>query len=119
MNPTLIRSTTTSSPLELLFVFSLKSDFEQVYVRRGQSERVCVCVCVHRKRFLGTVTTSDMIMHHVLIILAMAFIQGRIDLNHENNKCTIISENVQAINAYHVCFEDSSTEGLYNLLSVR
>ena len=34
-------------------------------------------------------------MHHVLIILT--FIQGHTDLKHENNKCLIISENVQAM----------------------
>ena len=36
-------------------------------------------------------------MHHVLNILAMTFIQGHTDLNHENNKCLIISENIQAM----------------------
>ena len=43
---------------------------------------------------LGTVTASDMRMHHVLIILALPFIQGHTDLNHENNKCLIISETI-------------------------
>ena len=36
-------------------------------------------------------------MHHVLIILTLTFIQGHIDLNHENNKCSIISEIFQAL----------------------
>ncbi|MCK5920367.1 MAG: hypothetical protein KAG66_05465, partial [Methylococcales bacterium] len=46
---------------------------------------------------LATVTASDMIMHRVLIMLTLTFIQGRTDLNRENNKCSIISETVQAI----------------------
>ena len=43
------------------------------------------------------VTASDMLMHLVLIIFTLTFIQGHTDLNHENNKCLIISETVQAI----------------------
>ena len=39
---------------------------------------------------------SAMIMHRVLIILTVTFIQGNTDLNHENNKCSNISETVQA-----------------------
>ena len=46
---------------------------------------------------LGTVTASDMVRHHVLIILTSTFIQGYTDLNHENNICSIISETVQAM----------------------
>ena len=46
---------------------------------------------------LGTVTASDMLMHHVLIILTLTFIQGHTDLNHENNKCMIISNIIQAL----------------------
>ena len=46
---------------------------------------------------LGTVTASDMRMHHVLVILTSAFIQGYTYLNHENNKCLSISETVQAM----------------------
>ena len=36
-------------------------------------------------------------MHLVLIILILTFIQGHTDLNHENNKCLIISETIQAM----------------------
>ena len=37
-----------------------------------------------------------MLMHHMLIILTLTFIQGHTDLNHE--KCLIIqSETIQAI----------------------
>ena len=43
------------------------------------------------------VTASDMVMHHVFIIVTLTFIQGHTDLNHENNKCSIILETVQAI----------------------
>ena len=46
---------------------------------------------------LGMVTAPDMRMHHVLMILTMTFIQGHTDLNHENNKCSIISETFQAM----------------------
>ena len=59
--------------------------------------RVCVCVCVSLASDssetikvtiikLGTVTASDMGMHHVIIILTMTFVQGHTYLNHENNK---------------------------------
>ena len=41
---------------------------------------------------LGTVTASDMLMHHVLIILTLTFMQGHTGLNHENKKCLMISE---------------------------
>ena len=46
---------------------------------------------------LGTVTASDMRMHQVFIILTLTFIQGHTDLNHENNKCWIISEIIPAM----------------------
>ena len=46
---------------------------------------------------LGTVTASDILMHDMLIILTLTFIQGHTALNRENNKCLISSENVQAI----------------------
>ena len=46
---------------------------------------------------LGTVTASDMLMHLMLILLTLTFIQGHTDLNHESNKCPIISETIQAI----------------------
>ena len=75
---------------------------------------VCVCVCVYLSVCvslasdfsetievtivkLGTVTASDMGMLHLLIILTLTFIQGHIDLNHENNVCSIITETVQAM----------------------
>ena len=46
---------------------------------------------------LGMVTALDMIMHHMLIILTLTYIQGHTDLNHENNKGLVISKTVQAI----------------------
>ena len=46
---------------------------------------------------LSTVAASDMLMHHVLIILTLTFIQGNIDLNHENNNCLIILKTIQAM----------------------
>ena len=36
-------------------------------------------------------------MYHMLIILTLTFIQGHTDLNHENDKCLIISETIQAM----------------------
>ena len=70
---------------------------------------MCVSVCMSRlasdssetvevtsvKR--GTVTASDMLMHHVLIIFTLTFIQRHTDLSHENNKGLIISEAIQAM----------------------
>ena len=46
---------------------------------------------------LGMVTSSDLPMHHVLIILTSTFIQGHTDFKHEKNKCSIFSETVQEI----------------------
>ena len=76
---------------------------------------------------LGTVTPSDIIMHHVLIILTLTFIQGHTDLNHENEKCSIISETVQqmliksAVKIVRLCNlfqsddrQDSPTNGLHS-----
>ena len=80
---------------------------------------MCVCACIHVCLSLasdsseavaviivklGTVTASDMRMHHVFIILILTFIQGHADLYHEkkNPTCLIISETIQAINAHQV-----------------
>ena len=46
---------------------------------------------------LGTVTASDVKMHHLLIVLTLTFIQGHTNLNHENNNVLIISVTVQAV----------------------
>ena len=43
---------------------------------------------------LGTVTAPDMRMHDAFIILTLTFIQGHIDLKHENSKCLIITETI-------------------------
>ena len=69
--------------------------------------RACVCACVLSDSSetvqviivkLSTVTASDnMVIHHVLLILTLTFIQGYTDRNHENNKGSIISETVQAV----------------------
>ena len=71
--------------------------------------RVCVCVCVSvcpskaipRKLLksviiikFGTVTATDMIMHHVLIISTLTFIQGH---TYIILKYSIISESSQAM----------------------
>ena len=71
--------------------------------------RVCVCsVCMFLasnssetveviiiKR--GTVIASDMLVCLVLIILTFTFIQGHTDPHHENNKCLIVAETIQAM----------------------
>ena len=64
--------------------------------------KVCACVraCVSSQtvdRQTWSVTAAYMGMHHVFFILTMTFIQGHADLNHDNNKCLIISETVQAM----------------------
>ena len=46
---------------------------------------------------LGMVTASDMVIHHVLIILTLTFIQGNTNINHGNHTCSIISETVLTI----------------------
>ena len=46
---------------------------------------------------LDTMTATVTGMHHILIILTLTFIHGHTDLNHENNKCSIISGTVQAM----------------------
>ena len=81
---------------------------------------MCVCVCVSLANDSletvevivkhGMATASDMGMHHMLIILTLTFIQGRTDLNHENNKCF---RNCSST-AHQVCCEDSLTKGQYD-----
>ena len=46
---------------------------------------------------LSIVTASDMVMHHVLIILTLTFIESHMDLIIKIRKCSIISHTVQAI----------------------
>ena len=46
---------------------------------------------------LGTMIASVIRMHHVSILVILTFIQGHTYLNHENNKCSIVSETVQAM----------------------
>ena len=64
--------------------------------------RVCASVCLSLASdssesievviiTLGTMTASDLRMHHMFITLTLTLIQGHIDLNHENNKRSIIS----------------------------
>ena len=66
--------------------------FRFVSLTGDSSETVEVIIVIY-----GTVTTSDMSMHHVLLILTLTFIQGHTDFNHENSKCLIIPETVQAM----------------------
>ena len=44
-----------------------------------------------------TVTAFIMRMHHLFILLTLIFLHGHTDLNHENNKCLINSETIQAM----------------------
>ena len=66
------------------------------------------------KLSVPTVTASYMRMHHVLIILTLTFIQGHTYLDHENNKCSIISEATWS-NSH----QDCPTKGRYKNVSVR
>ena len=86
----------------LLIILKVVSD-ENVYIHD-----VCVWVCVPLASDswetieatiikLGMITASQMLMHCVLIILTLTFIQGHTDINHKNNKCLIISEIIQAM----------------------
>ena len=68
-----------------------------VCVRVSVCVCVCACVCVVIIISLDKVTATDMIVHRMLITLTLTFIQGHIDLNDKDNKCSIISETVQAI----------------------
>ena len=75
---------------------------------QGQTMCPCVCACVSLASdssetiefiitTLGTVIATYMLMRHMFIILTLTSILGHADLHHENNKCSIISETVQAI----------------------
>ena len=44
-----------------------------------------------------TMTASVMKMYYISIILTLTFTQGHTRLNHENNKCSIISNTAQAM----------------------
>ena len=73
---------------------------------------------IHIISKLNTVFASDMIMHHMLIILTSTFIHGHTDLNRENNKSWIILEDFkQCGDAHHVCCEDIQTKGQYIIFS--
>ena len=69
---------------------------------------VCMCVCLSVASYIsetrkaiaitfGTVTASGTRMHDVLIIMTLTFIEGNTDFNHGNDKCSIISQTVQAM----------------------
>ena len=89
----------------LLFVFKVLRLLKTLILTRP-CQSVCLSVCLSLTSGssskviisrLGTVTASDMKMHHVLMILTLTFIQGHTDLNHEKNNCSIISETCQAM----------------------
>ena len=46
---------------------------------------------------LDALTAPVTKMHHVFSISTLTFTQGHADLNRKNNKCSIISETVQAM----------------------
>ena len=82
--------------MHFLFAKSLIYNFAKFNV---DDPSVCVFLASHSSEIvevviiqLGTVTASDMGMHHMLIILTLTFIQSHTDLNHENKKCLIFSE---------------------------
>ena len=83
----------------------------------------CACLCpsqaipqklLNTSSSNGMVTASNIVMHHMLIILTLTFIQGHTYRNHSNNKCLIDSETLKAIPTTFCC-EDS----LDNLFSVQ
>ena len=54
-----------------------------------------------------------MVMHHLFMMLNLTIIQGyNMDLNHENNNCSMILETVQAMQTKFAQCEDSPTKGL-------
>ena len=67
-------------------------------------------------------------IHYVLIILTLTFMQSHTDRNHENNKCSIISETVQSVpkfavkivrlKVYNVIIFLSPTKVLYNIFLI-
>ena len=76
-------------------IFKVAYDFEKFKIDKA---KVCLSVCASVCLSLaidsseaieiiiikvGIVSASDMVMHHVLIILTLTFIQGHRDLNHE------------------------------------
>ena len=85
------------------FCFQTPEQFWKIDYR---PDHVCVCLSVSLSLTsdssetveviivkLGTVTASDMRMHHRLTILTLTVIQVQTDLNRENNKCSITSGN--------------------------
>ena len=60
---------------------------------------------------LGAVPASDMVMHHVLIILTVTFLQGHTDLNHEANLMLDYVRNCSC-NVHQVSCENSPRENL-------
>ena len=82
---------------------------------------VCLSVVSHisetRKAIaitFKTVTASVTRMHHVFMTLTLTFIQGHTDLNHDNTKCVIISDTVQAMPIKFAVKVGSPTKGLYD-----
>ena len=85
--------------LAFSLLFSSQKDSEKVNIDEAV---ICLSVASHISVTseaivikLDTVTASVIRIQHVLIVLTLPFIQGHTNLNHENNKCLIISEVVQ------------------------
>ena len=105
------------------------------HFKEANRDRVCVCVCmcvcvcvvcpsqaIPLKLLMSssnTVTVSVTRMHDVLIILALTFIQGWTDRNHDFFFKSIISETIQAMPAHHVGYENSPAKGLDHRFSFR
>ena len=103
---------------------------------RRRAPRVCVCLCVclsvcvsvPRKWFLGNYWSRHHQTWHsdclrqanasYVIILTLTFIQVHTYLDHENDKCSIISKN-RSSNAHQVRCEDSQNRGLYSFFSLQ
>ena len=79
---------------------------------------MCVCVCVSiASDFSETIKVINMArwLHRVLNILTLTYIQCHTDLYHENNKCQIISETVQAMHTK--LYVKRVRPQVYNILS--
>ena len=127
--PVLVCTATKTAMIESSSSFCGKSYFEKNNVAARPRVCVCVCMCVYVRACMcvslardssetikitiikrGTVTASDMRMHHVLIIFTLTSIQGYTDLNRKNNKYSIIFSETVSSNAQQVCWEDNPTK---------
>ena len=109
----------------LLYLENVFSTFLSVlFVCKSNFVSVCVCICLSLASDssetvkviiieFGTVTASDMIIHHVNYIDL-----GLHSRSHRYNILNIWYFRKCSSNAHHICCENSPTKGLYNLFLV-